>query len=71
MRAIPNVVLYNPVAANGNIRDFTGNIDLSLCSVNNITNNGFYTLGSTTTNAFNPGDLLGVHWSADSRLGIV
>lgn len=74
VRVPPSVLLYNPVAANNQIRDFTANgtgLDLSISSVIDVTTNGFNTIGSTTTNQFKPGDKLGVHWTADARLGVI
>ncbi len=71
MRALPNpVILYNPVSNNSYIRDFTVPGDFTTSAATNVTTNGFITIGRAPTGA-GLSDFLGVHFSADARIGIV
>lgn len=63
----PVVTLYNPGAANAQVRDETGLVDCSASVANALSNRGFYV--SCTGNAATAvGNLLGVHWTADFEL---
>lgn len=66
MRAAPTVTLYNPAAANGQVRDLTAGADCSTSAVGNITEKGFSLscVGNASTAI---GNNLGVHWVADGR----
>ncbi len=70
MRATPNVVLYNPSAANAQIRDIATGTDWTTSAGTNITSQGFATTGSTPGGSA-AGNGSAVHWTADARLGIV
>jgi len=69
MRATPTIVLYNPVVANNNIRDFTTVSDATTNATANITSKTFQVDGTPIAGAV--ADTLGVHATADARLGIV
>jgi len=76
MRTTPTApTLYNPAAANAEIRNISANADYSATSVstvggnNTLTAHGFVITG--TSNGVSVGNLIGVHWSADARLGII
>lgn len=69
LRAIPTVTLYNPVNANSQIYSVGGGFDWAASSANDIGQNGFITIG--TPPAGTPGSACAVHWTADSRLGVV
>jgi len=65
----PDVVTYNPSVGNAVIRNITRSTDSATNVIANTSSRGF-----TVTGNFNAsgviGDILAVHWSADSRLGI-
>jgi len=70
MRATPNITLYNPAAANANVRDETLGGDCSVPGneqLTRVSTNVFCTGNAGTT----VGNLLGVHITADARYGIV
>lgn len=69
MRATPAITIYNPAAANSQVRNISINADCSAFATSNITTKGFYGL-VTTAAASSVGDILGAHWTADARLGI-
>ncbi len=70
MRATPTVVLYNPSAANAQIRDIATGTDWSTSSVANVNTQGFVAIGSTPGGSA-AGNGMSVHWTADARLGLV
>lgn len=69
-RSPGTVTLYNPQAANSQIRDLTNGNDWSASTANSntITQIGFQATGTPTSTS--AGDRLGVHWIADGRLGV-
>ncbi|MBL8794266.1 MAG: hypothetical protein JNM56_10190 [Planctomycetia bacterium] len=67
MHGTPTVTLYNPSAANAEVRNITGVADCSSSSAVSITSEGF-AIETTTTAGTAAGDLLGVHWLAVSEL---
>ena len=70
MRTDPTVTLYNPAAANAQIRNLTVAGDYSASTAINVRQKGFSTAG--TSNAGSAvGDIIGVHWVADARLAVV
>lgn len=67
--ATPTTInLYNPAATNAQVRDETVSADCTASATTNSTAKSFVI---TCTNAIGSaiGDKLGVHWTADSRLG--
>lgn len=63
----PTVTLYNPAAANAQVRDLVALADCSASIATNLGNNGFNI--SCTTNASSTlASMFGVHWTADARL---
>ncbi len=63
------ITTYNPVANNAQVRNESGaGSDCSATTVVNNNNNGYF-LSCTTAGGSNVGDTLGIHWTADSRLG--
>jgi hypothetical protein len=69
MNSIPAITFFNPAAANGQVRDETVNLDCSATTAVNISSREFSVLctGNAGTNI---ADFMGVHWTADSRLGL-
>lgn len=66
-RINPTMTLYNPAAANGEIRDISGAVDFSASGTVNVTRRAFRIFG--TGNAATAVDnSCGVHWRADARL---
>lgn len=65
--AVPTCTLYNPAAANAQVRNITDGADLSASAAANIGQMGFeiQTTGSAGTAV---GETLGVHWTCDSRM---
>lgn len=70
MRATPTIILYNPAANNGQIRDESTGADWSISTAVSINANGFYSEGTTPV-VSSTGNVSAVHWSADARLGLV
>jgi hypothetical protein len=72
MRISPSITLYNPVSANNQIYNIFRSADWSssLVTTTTKTQNGFCASGVTNAGS-SVGDLIGVHWSADCRLGII
>lgn len=66
----PVVDLYNPAAANAQIRDTATGTDWSTSAASNETPQGFVATGSTPGGS-SSGNGSSVHWTADARLGIV
>lgn len=65
-------VFYNPVVANALIRNFETPLDFTTTALkaNTLTANGFMIQGISGAGA-TVGQSIGVHWTADARLGIV
>lgn len=70
MRINPNIVLYNPAAigAASQIYNLTAAASWSASAIAAQSPQGFITLGNPPGTA---GQVAGVHWTSDSRLGIV
>ncbi|WP_442583135.1 hypothetical protein ACSBOB_14745 [Mesorhizobium sp. ASY16-5R] len=66
MRGTPAVTLYNPAAANAQVRDLTAGADCSAAAASAITEKGF-DLACTGNASTVVGGKLGVHWAADAR----
>jgi hypothetical protein len=66
-RATPTITLFNPVAANGQIRNFSNGTDCSAATTSSVAENCF-SFGGTTSASTAAGHLLGVHWTADAEL---
>lgn len=67
LRAAPTVTLYNPSAANGQIRDLTAGVDCSATAVSN-GNAKALTLTATGNASTAVGNILSIHWIADAEL---
>lgn len=69
MRAAAGITLYNPQAANAQVRDQTGAVDHSASSVS-AGAAGFqeFLVTSTGNAATAVGDQIGIHWSADAEI---
>lgn len=68
MRAAPTTVtLFNPSAANAQVRDITAAADCSASATTNISENGF-DITATGAAGTAAGNSLAVHWVADARL---
>lgn len=65
-------IFYNPVAANAFIRDFDAGADFftTALKANTLTANGFIVNGTSPFATVNGNDI-GVHFTADARLGII
>jgi hypothetical protein len=67
-RTAPTLTLYNPVAANAQVRNFTLNADCtSSTTINNPGDSGF-TITATNTAGAAAGNSNSVHWAADAEL---
>jgi hypothetical protein len=66
-RAVPSVVLFNPAAADGNIRDFVANGNFSSSSINSVGTSGLNVYGLSNAGT-SVGNVLGVHWTASAEL---
>jgi hypothetical protein len=66
-RAAPTVTLYNPQAANAQIRDQIVDADFTGSVAFNVTENGMSLFG-TGAAATAAGNRVGVHWTADAEL---
>lgn len=67
MFAAPTVTLYNPAAANGEVRDETAGADCSGSAAAGITQNGFR-IDSTGNGGSVGTNVMGVHWAAVASL---
>ncbi len=66
-RAVPTVVLYNPAAANAQVRDITAGVDCSASAASSALENGInITLTGNALTAV--GNTLGIHWTAEAEL---
>jgi hypothetical protein len=66
-RATPNVTIYNPAAANAQVRDETAGADCASSAIGRQSVNGF-DVGCTGAAGTAVGNVLGIHWIASSRL---
>jgi len=71
MAGVPEITTYNPSAANANIRNLTTTTDATLTTVAFETEENFLISAQDTGGGAALGNLLGVHFTADARLGIV
>lgn len=72
MRATPVVTLYNPVAGNAQMRNYSQGSDWSLSvATRNLTPKGFIATGTTPIAPATIFNITAVHWTADARLGVV
>lgn len=69
MRTSPNIILYNPTAADAQIRNVAGT-SWSNSTITNTNANGFVTIGDPPALSA-ARDLTSVNWTADARLGIL
>lgn len=67
MRAAPTVTLFNPNAANAQIRNRATSTDCSASTTTNVTEKGF-TLSATSPAATSVGQQLVVHWTASAEM---
>lgn len=67
MRTIPTVTLYNPAAANAQVRDLTAAADCSASAAGNVSDLGFE-ITATGNASTAVGNDLACHWTADARL---
>lgn len=67
MRAVPSVTIYNPSAANNQIRNVTQSTDGTSTSASANSDNSFNP-GCTGVSGWAVGDQLAFHWVADARL---
>jgi hypothetical protein len=65
-RVAPTVTLYNPAAANAQIRNITDSADCTSSTGTGYVN--YALLGGTGAAGAAPGEYLGVHWTANARL---
>ena len=68
MNVNPTIVSFNPAAANANMRNYTRINDVTNTLSFNITTKGFILYGDLV-GGHTVGDSIGVHWTANSRLG--
>lgn len=67
MFGTPAITLYNPLAANAQVRDYLASADFSASIASRISANGFNVVG--TGNASTAvGNEIGIHWTAITRL---
>lgn len=69
MYTTPTMTLFNPAAANAQIRNETRLNDFTLSRTYNVNPKSF-TLAATVSVGTLYGDACGVHWTADARLGL-
>lgn len=67
MRGAPSMTLFNPAAANAQARDKTAAADCSSTTTANVTAEGF-TVSAAGNAGSAVGNLVGVHYTADSRI---
>ena len=67
MRATPAVTLYNPIAANNQVRNYTTNADCSLSAVDFIDDHGFR-ITCKGDSGGSAGNWLAAHYVVDARL---
>ncbi len=68
MNVAPTVTFYNPSAANALIRDFSAGVDFTTSAAANVKQKSFSVTGNGNGST-NNGNEVGVHWTADARLG--
>jgi len=66
-RATPSVTIYNPAAANAQVRDETAAADCAASAVGRASVNGF-DVGCTGAAGTAIGNVMGIHWTANARL---
>jgi len=66
-RVPPTITFYNPAAANANMRDYIGNLDITGAGPENIGDSGFTVGGNTPSGTF-VGRPAAVHWTASARM---
>jgi len=73
MRADPTVIIYNPLAANNQIRDFSTTTDCSASGSTPNSSEKAMDISATTPGSGSPasGDLMIAHVTSDARLGVV
>lgn len=72
MRVNPTLILYNPVAANNQVRDTAGGgFDSTTAAASANSNNKVVNLDVDFMAAGTSGDILAVHLTADARIGVV
>lgn len=66
-RVAPTMTLYNPAAANGQVRDVSLTADFSGSGTTNVSRRGFkvFATGNASTGVNN---ICGIHWTADAEL---
>jgi hypothetical protein len=67
MRKTPTVTLYNPAAANAQVRDETAAGDLTASATANVNRKGFNVAATGNAGTAIAG-MLGIHWTADAEL---
>lgn len=67
-RAAPSITLFNPSAANGQVRDTTAGADCSVANASGVSDAGFL-LSCTGAAGTLVGNRLGVHWVAEADYG--
>lgn len=67
LRATATPTLYNPSAANAQVRDETGAVDTTASAIVGASDRGF-AVSATGNAATAVGNLLGVHWTVDAEL---
>lgn len=70
MITTPDIATYNPVATNAEIHNYSVSGDYSATAVNTVNANNFTLIG-TSNGGSAVGNIIGVNWTADARLGIV
>jgi hypothetical protein len=68
MRAAPTVTLYNPAAANAEVRDRTANADCTASAAATVVNERGFRINCTANAATAVGNVLAVHWAAAAEL---
>lgn len=68
MRATPTVTLYNPAAANAQVRDRTVNADCSASDGTTVVNDHGFRINCTAAVGTVVADVLAVHWTASAEL---
>lgn len=70
MRTSPIVTTYNPIAAGSEIANITGSASWTNTNILGSQSNGFYLTGNSSAGS-SAGNICGVHWTANCRLGDV
>ncbi len=67
MRAPPTIILFNPQAANAQMRDISTGTDWANTVASNVASNGF-AITAVTPSGSSAGDGAGIHYTADAEL---